>query len=525
MKYFKLDQIVKNIKNKLSYFPKAIKVGALTAVTVLVLAVATTSTFADWGPGRPVFDWNNPEDRKGSLEGPVFNSFINTPTYGDERNFVRVARANGVDNPQNANFTEEVTVTPGEQYWVRIFVHNNANESLNQSGQGVADDTRVRLAVGGDGGLANGIDVGGYITADNSTPGQVYDTGTFKNDNRAFKLVYVTNSTSIVNDAFPNGKTLPEGIMTGEGIQIGYDQMNGEFPGCFDYVAYVYAKVVVRAPELEIEKRVTTPGSTDWHENISAEVGDTVSWRVDYTNTGTARMDDLTIRDELPKGVKLVPESIKWYDENHSGEVLGDNSLGAGGINLGSYAPLGDDNGINGTLVFRTVITDDIESCTLRNVAFGRGNNVPETDDDATVTIEDCEEETPEFACSGLSYSKSGNKFTFKVTEDVDAGVNVQKYVFTINGDDFESNTPELTKTLDEDKKYTVTAKIVTDQGTTPVGSCKLTITPDSPEVPEELPQTGPAEAVMAVAGSGGLAAAARSWFASRKELIKASLK
>src|SRR3989344_3022403 len=58
-----------------------------------------TVVFAGWSPNRPVFDYNNTADRVGSLTGPVFNSFINTPFYGDERAFFDASRTDQASQP------------------------------------------------------------------------------------------------------------------------------------------------------------------------------------------------------------------------------------------------------------------------------------------------------------------------------------------------------------------------------------------------------------------------------------------
>src|SRR5690606_5615290 len=150
--------MLRKLINKLTKAPKKLLVPVVLAAVVIL----PVSVWAAWGPDRPVFDWNNPNDRKGSLNGPVFNSFINTPTYGDERNFTTASPAG------TAQWRDGNTVTPGQEVEVRVFVHNNANVETNDEDShfvGVARNTRVRVAIPD--GVANGFDVTGYVSADN----------------------------------------------------------------------------------------------------------------------------------------------------------------------------------------------------------------------------------------------------------------------------------------------------------------------------------------------------------------------
>jgi hypothetical protein len=92
----------------------------ILAIPVLAMA---------WGPTRPTFDYNkydqsdptcraasNDHGRCGSMNGPVFNSFVNVPGYGDERNFVTISQATpGDTNPVDNTYTEEMNAVPGQE--------------------------------------------------------------------------------------------------------------------------------------------------------------------------------------------------------------------------------------------------------------------------------------------------------------------------------------------------------------------------------------------------------------------------
>lgn len=363
-----------------------------TAVIVAGLMLALPATaFAAWGPSRPVYDYNNNDQRQGSMTGPVFNSFINTPSYGDERNFVTTR------NVGQAAWTEEVTADPGQEVEFRAYVHNNANQSTNGTnfdGVGVARNTKVRFYVPSE--TSQGFDIGGYVSADNATPRRVYDTATVKSKSgQGVSLSYVPGSARLYNNgSFQNGVAIPDGVVsaTGDGTLIGWSALNGVFPGCFEYDAVVIIKVKVTAPKLELKKtvsKVEKPGPTDGRESVSAKRGETISWRVDYKNTGNAQIDDITIRDNIPAGLTLVPGSISVSDVRRpTGQALGDTALSGGGVNVGSYTA-----NSNGVIRFRTKINQDVKDCEIKNVAFGKAKDVPEISDDAKIIIEDCKQE------------------------------------------------------------------------------------------------------------------------------------
>ncbi len=391
-------------------FVAAVAVGLLIAVPSVVMA--------GFGPDRPTFDYNkydaadktckaasNDHGRCGSMNGPVFNSFVNTPTYGDERNFARISEATpGDTNPNDNNFSETSTATAGKEYWVRTFVHNNANQTTNcfeadlvadangdlsckvirNDAPGIAHNTKVRVDF--DKGTANGIDIGAYVSADNANPKEVWDTTTLVNDNQAFNIEYVAGSARLYNRTNQaTGYPLADSIVS-TGAPVGYDQMNGNLPGCFEYSAYVYVKVKINTPALQVQKFVSNNGGATFQESVSAKLDGTVKWKITYKNTGTVTAKDVTLRDTLPEGVTLVPGSVKIFkgiNNTTDGKVVPDSALGGG--NVGDVTP-----GEGGHLEFETKINKDFKKCELKNVAFVRGNDIPEISDDSNVTIENC---------------------------------------------------------------------------------------------------------------------------------------
>src|SRR5688572_26772121 len=100
--------MLRNVFNYITYAPKK-----LISVLMITLLVATPLVVsAGWWPDRPVKDYNNPVDRLG-FDHPVFNSFINTPFYGDERAFFDSRHASATASGSYGDVTNGVQ--PGEE--------------------------------------------------------------------------------------------------------------------------------------------------------------------------------------------------------------------------------------------------------------------------------------------------------------------------------------------------------------------------------------------------------------------------
>src|SRR3990167_10124164 len=95
-----------------------------TAVlSAVVAAVLVPAGLLAWGPDRPTYTINNPADHV------TFNSITDNPAYGDERNFVRIKDASAA----NSTYTDNIALTPGKEYEVYVYYHNNASSTLNDA--------------------------------------------------------------------------------------------------------------------------------------------------------------------------------------------------------------------------------------------------------------------------------------------------------------------------------------------------------------------------------------------------------
>lgn len=407
---------MKNLLKKLATSVKKHKIittGTLIAIATISV-VGAPKLIAEWYPNRPVtFDYNKPcnttdkdlGDRCGSLTGPVFNSFINTPSYGDERAFTDARRSDQTASGSFKNVLPDVD-KGSKEIVVRMYVHNNANQSTNASGKGVAKNTKIRLALPT--ATASSLRARGYISADNATPEIVSDTVDFT-AGQAFSVSYEPGSAVMYNATHPSGAKLSDSIVT-TGALIG-DNADGKLPGCFEHEIVIQVKLKVNTPGLNIEKLVRKAGTKDWVNSVNVKPGDTVEWLVDVDNTGTSNNTHTTVRDQLPPHLTFNTGSMKWIDTNRpSGDVLPNQTalFTSGGVDFGTYAPGG-----GMYVLFSTKINnpDDFSQCvtTIRNTAWAKSSENAEKVDqaDVVVTKENC---NPPTKTPGFEISKDVRK-------------------------------------------------------------------------------------------------------------------
>ena len=420
-----------------------------TFIAIVAAAIIVPTVAFAWGPERDTYTIANPADKV------TFNSITDNPNIGDERNFV------GIREVGSANvWYDDVTAQPGKEYFVRMYVHNNAADNLNL----VAKDVTAKFNLPTN--TAKSLQINGFLSSSNATPNEVYDHARFKSD-RDFNLAYIDNSLKYENNVFGSaGTPLPESIFTSTGAKLGYDKLDGNIPGCFEYAGYVTFKVkpqFVQTTDFTFTKEVSKHGENKWSENYTAKPGDTVDFLLQYKNTGEVRQDGVTFRDTLPEGLSYVPGSTTWSNVLTQ-DVAAPDELLTKGINIGSYAPGG-----GAYLIFSaTVDSKEALECgksTLVNKAKVNTGGYSVSDTASVTVTKECE--PGKISVCELKTNK----------------------IITIDESDFD--TSKHSKDLDD---------------------CK--------ELPPELPKTGPAESIVAILGLGALIASIVYYVASRRALV-----
>lgn len=396
---------------------------AIAASAVAMASVATPSLVSAWGDsagGRKSYtvDEINSLSANGQWGNKIVFNSISDSVIGDEKNFVAAREYNGpnLTNAVNTWKANDITVKDGQEYIIRLYVHNN-----NPNGTaGVSRNTRVAFDIPEQ--TSTKIQVNGFIFSDNATPDTYWDYVNFNSD-QPFHLDYVYGSALLENNGVAASKYDANGLKIVEesgaklgdeivtkaasqhGVQIGYNALNGEVPGCYTYANYVTIRVkAVFDTDYTIEKKVRLVGDKTWGTSVDAKVGDKVEFQIQYINKdsqGRAHTN-VMIKDLLPKNLQYVPGTTKLYNGNHpNGATYTTETLMTTGINIGNY-----NKGANAYVRFTAVVVDENLQCgynTLVNWAQA-GVGEKTIQDYATVVLnktEGCEKTTPELPNTG----------------------------------------------------------------------------------------------------------------------------
>jgi uncharacterized repeat protein (TIGR01451 family) len=518
------------------------RVPKLVALVVAVtLFVSGASAFAGWTPERTVLDWNNPDQRKGSMDGPRINTFINTPYYGDERAFfdARMSDADGQDAQAHYDVLEGVASGTREVV-LRTYVHNGANEETND-GVGMARDAKVRITLPD--GTASALRARSYISVSNPAPGypaEVTDTTELTDDSK-FSISYVPGSAKLYNAVHKDGIGLADSIVA-DGVPIGYETMDGNLPGCFGYQAIVEIKVKVEQAELDLRKQVRKEGATEYGKIAQLQPGETAEWLVRVQNKGDATLANVKLWDKLPPHIEVVPQSVRWIYRAADGQdrdvVQSDSDLFDNYVDFGNW-----DTGGGFYLRFDTVALDNFDTCsvTVRNEVYARADQVTRQADYADVEIkkEPCDKPEPPkpvLTCDELSYDRKTNldyRFTTRYTAENGADMKALIYDFGDGSDTLVTDRTEVDHEFPGPGEYRVSVVVrgEIDGQPTEVSdeACEVVMDipkPDEPlpkpeapkpEQPAVLPVTGPASIVGLFMTTSIAGAVAHRVFAGRR--------
>jgi len=400
---------------------KSLLLGFMVFASAAFMLGAAQAGFA---PDRPTFDYNkpcdptdnDPGDRCGSLNGPVFNSFINTPSYGDERAFVDAKRT---DQTAAGSFKDVLPEVSGgsKEVVIRAYVHNNANPSTNADGSGVARNTKFRFA------LPTGIDTHlqarGFISADNAS--MVEDSVDFT-DTSNFSVEYVPGSAIMYNNGtFKDGAKLDDSIVS-TGALLGDQTLNGDLPGCFEHeiIVEIHVKIIPKDVKVNFSKMVKDDkDGSQWGETATAVEGEKTNWLISFGNDGGRDMTHVAINDKLPPHVSIVPGSVRYIDATQDTVLPNDQFFTTGGYDFGVWHKGG------GFYVrFQTVALADFDTCevTVRNVARYNTAESQSGEDTADLKIKksNCTPpQTPLYTCESFTLSKNTVKVNEKFTSNV----------------------------------------------------------------------------------------------------------
>lgn len=334
----------------------------VTAVFTCLSLSSTKMTVFAWGDnsennkGRPFY--TKAEIDTGALGDKItFNSISDNTALGtSEKYFVATRKYNDTDTSHKWQ-AGSITVEDGGEYVIRMYVHNNSPKGYNA----IAKDVRSFFKIPGT--SARSVRVVGYLDSSNATPTEYWDEVEFKSDN-LFHLEYVGGSALIDNKGVGKngGAKLSDEIVTNKkGVLLGYDSLNGEIPGCFEYDSIVTIRVKAYFDRsYAVTTKVRLVGDTDksWKKEVDAQEGDKVEYQIEYRNTGDTTQNNVIIDADLPSNLRAIPGTTKLYDVKNNGFVFDGNSIIDNGVLIGNYAA--DSNAL---VRFTVKVVDDDFTC------------------------------------------------------------------------------------------------------------------------------------------------------------------
>jgi uncharacterized repeat protein (TIGR01451 family) len=275
----------------------------------------------------------------------LFNSIVNHPNFGDERNFVRICEADiATDDKCIGNYVDEINIEVGKRYQVYVLFHNNAPESTNPLH--ASHNTLLQAMVPKTVNAGERTDLTSKILWD--TEGSPDSTSWAQDE------AYVTSSSLVDLRFYPGSAIIHRGAsasggdtaladsMFGSGVLIDSTNIANETEragvvfACTGFEGFVTYRFTVDQPNFSIQKTVSADG-TNFAETTTIRPGEEVKFKIVYTNTGTEDQENVNIKDELPAGLVYVPDSTYIVNpSNPDGLKLSDN-ITTDGVNIGNY--------------------------------------------------------------------------------------------------------------------------------------------------------------------------------------------
>ena len=313
----------------------------------------------------------------------TFNSITDDKSVGNERNFVSALSTDAdIHGYWKGN---DITVSDGGKYYIRLYVHNNSPYGT----AGMSTGTKVAISgIGQSETNEDGqqeVEVNGFIYSDNATPKEYWDYVRFQSD-IPFHLEYMYGSAVLFNNDIgsgQNGYPLPDDIVTKSGSEngtfIGYSKLDGNVPGCYEYSNYITVCVkAVYDYDVTLQTQVRKAGEKEWSDSVKAEIGDQIEFQLEFNNISTEVKTNVMIRDILPGNLKYVANTTKLYNSNYPNwaTLTPDGDIVTRGVNIGSY--LGSADGKNGGNAFvrftAEVINEDLKYGSNTLVCWGQAN-------------------------------------------------------------------------------------------------------------------------------------------------------
>lgn len=301
----------------------------------------------------------------------------NTPRFnflqGDQE-MLRVA------NESNPVWSDPANAQPGDRVAFLVYYHNGILDST-------AHNTKVRVDLPLT--QSNQLEAKSWLWSDETNP--ITDTivdsqivglsGATINLPTQSRIDYEPNSTKLYANNSQTGVSLPDGIVSEGGVNI------GNINGCWQYAGFVTFVGRISGPaSLVMDKTVAHPGDTVWHNEISANPGDDIAYHLGIRNDGGSTASNVSVKDILPAYMSYETGTTYIYTKDHPEGIKQADTLFDSGISLGNVTT-GNDGIVYVTYRVKLSVDMPAGAFVLSNIAKVYANGVEQDQAQAKVYV------------------------------------------------------------------------------------------------------------------------------------------
>ncbi|PIU24366.1 hypothetical protein COT12_01390 [Candidatus Berkelbacteria bacterium CG08_land_8_20_14_0_20_39_8] len=280
----------------------------------------------------------------------------------------------------DSTWGDPINANVGDKVAFLLYFHNGMVDTT-------AHNTRVRVDLPID--QTSQLNMKSYIWSDETAyiTDTVVDskivghTGATINLPSHARIQYIPGSTMIFKNGATVGTQIADGITTNSGVNI------GNINGCWQYSGYVtFQANLYGQSNIAMNKQVAHAGDTTWKEEIAANPGDEIAYKIGVRNNGDIDATKITVKDVLPQYMTSEAGTTYLYTKDHPKGIKVADSLYTTGLSLPNVAP--GDAGVE-YIVYKTRISSSVPagSWELINTAKVFECNVEKAQDQAKVVV------------------------------------------------------------------------------------------------------------------------------------------
>ena len=186
----------------------------ITLSLIIIFILSLSYQVLAWGPERDLVDWGIPSSYI------TFNSALNNPNLGDEREFIRI-REYGSEDLLGLDSTK---LEIGKEYEVLIYFHNNSDPILNNTAAGHAKNVKIYSILPEELKKGEKAQITATLSSYNASPEKVWDELDIYTEKNKIYLKFVPDSAILNNTTSTNGQKLDSDQLfnSERGALIGY---------------------------------------------------------------------------------------------------------------------------------------------------------------------------------------------------------------------------------------------------------------------------------------------------------------